>query len=219
MVTVSIHWIVWNLYSHGCDDTYLAGALSAAVHRPFLCVLVHNSVVDADSAVHVYFRFQLYAFLRLWEKKRGEKRGLLRMDCGKFHFAKDPVQMNHWLTPWWKHCLTLASSANATDSQLTHLCIYMSLIKNLATRYYYSDKCTGNALTGSRGKDWEKRREPTVTKGKPWRAMELTTLRRSMDSFLTTTPSPLSSLNMLAMSSQEKPQTGWISEYGGEKNK
>lgn len=47
--------------------------------------------------------------------------------------------------------------------------------------------------------------------------VELTTLRRSIDSFFTTTPIPLSSLNMLAMSSQDKPQTGWTSGWREEK--
>lgn len=41
----------FRFYSRMCDDTDLAGALSAAVHGPFTLVLVHNAVVDADSTL------------------------------------------------------------------------------------------------------------------------------------------------------------------------
>lgn len=47
--------------------------------------------------------------------------------------------------------------------------------------------------------------------------VELTTLRRPMDSFSTTIPSPLTSLNMLAMSTQDRPQTAWTSGWRGGK--
>lgn len=46
------------------DDTDLAGALGAAVHRPFTLVLVHNAVVDADSTL-VHLLLQQRAFLGL----------------------------------------------------------------------------------------------------------------------------------------------------------
>lgn len=59
------------------DDTYLAGALGAAVHRPLIFVLVHNAVVDADSASVVDLIFQQHAILRLWrrEGERKKKKG------------------------------------------------------------------------------------------------------------------------------------------------
>lgn len=84
----------------------------------------------------------------------------------------------------------------------------MGLIKVLATGCDYSD--IQETLAGSKGKDGEK---GGADRGQSM--VELTTLRRSMDSFLTTTPSPLSSLNMPAMSSQDKPQTcpGWTSGF------
>lgn len=56
------------------DETYLAGALSAAVHRPLVFVLVHNAVVDADSALAVHLIFQQHAFLRLWRREGGRKK-------------------------------------------------------------------------------------------------------------------------------------------------
>lgn len=65
-----------------CDDTYLAGALGAAVHGPFIFVFVHHAIVEADSTVDVHLIFQQCAVLRLG-KKEIERRGLLRMENGK----------------------------------------------------------------------------------------------------------------------------------------
>lgn len=80
------------------DDTDLAGALSAAVHRPFILVLVHNAVVDADSTL-VHLLLQQRAFLRLRGREgqggREERELIRRME--NFHFAKVPAQMN-------RHC-------------------------------------------------------------------------------------------------------------------
>lgn len=75
------------------DDTDLAGALGAAVHRPFTVVLVHDAVVDADSTL-VHLILQQRAFLRLRAREgreREEKELIRRME--NFHFAKVPVQM------------------------------------------------------------------------------------------------------------------------------
>lgn len=69
-------------YSRTRDDTYLAGALGAAVHRPLIFVLVHNAVVDADSALAVHSIFQQHAFLRLW-RREGERERKKRVDRGE----------------------------------------------------------------------------------------------------------------------------------------
>lgn len=61
------------MYSRRCNDTYLAGALSAAIYSPFIFVLVHDAVVDANSTVDVHLIFQQSAVLRLWEEREGEK--------------------------------------------------------------------------------------------------------------------------------------------------
>lgn len=54
-------------------DTDLAGALGAAVHRPFTLVLVRNAVVEAGSSL-VYLNFQQRAFLRLRGREGGRER-------------------------------------------------------------------------------------------------------------------------------------------------
>lgn len=66
-VTVSLFF---RFYSRTRDDTDLAGALGAAVHRPFILVLVHNAVVDADSTL-VHLLLQQHAVLGL-RRREGE---------------------------------------------------------------------------------------------------------------------------------------------------
>lgn len=72
-VTVSLPFM---FYSWTCDDTHLAGALGAAVHRPLVLVLAYDAVVDADPALVLYLTFHLHALLSLWgECEGGEKKG------------------------------------------------------------------------------------------------------------------------------------------------
>lgn len=70
-VTVSLFF---RFYSRMRDDTDLAGALGAVVHRPFILVLVHNAVVDADSSL-VHLDFQQHTFLRLRGEREGGREG------------------------------------------------------------------------------------------------------------------------------------------------
>lgn len=60
--------------------THLAGALSAAVHRPLIFVLVHDAVVDANATVDVDLIFQQSAVLRLWGDR--EREGGVAQDGG-----------------------------------------------------------------------------------------------------------------------------------------
>lgn len=64
----------FRFYSRTRDDTDLAGALGAAVHRPFILVLVHNAVVDADSTlVHLLLQQRALLGLRGREGEGGRK--------------------------------------------------------------------------------------------------------------------------------------------------
>lgn len=63
-------------------DAHLAGALGAAIHGPFIFVLVFESVVDANSTGDVHLIFQQRAVLRL-EGNRGREREFLRTEHGK----------------------------------------------------------------------------------------------------------------------------------------
>ena len=85
------------LHSTRCGDTYLAGALSAAVHGPFIFVLVQDAIVEANSTVDVHLINQQIAVLRLGDGKGGRERkqGCLGWRMENFHFAKVPAQMNH----------------------------------------------------------------------------------------------------------------------------
>lgn len=132
--------------------------------------------------------------------------------------------MNHRPTPWLRHFLTLARQRKCKRQPNIFLRIHMGLIKTLASVCHYSDKWlhSGNPLAGGQ---WRKDGAERIKANEKWLRVDtltahpLTTLRRSLDSFLTTTPSPLSSLNMLTMSLHENPQTDWMSEYRrGESN-
>lgn len=63
------------------EDSYLAGALGAAVHAPLVLVVVHDAVVDADPAVDVHLVFHQRTLLRLGETEMerwrdGEREGV-----------------------------------------------------------------------------------------------------------------------------------------------
>lgn len=91
-------WLGLRLHSSRCDDTYLAGALGAAIHSPFIFILVHDAVVEAHSTLDVHFIFKLQANFRLGGKEKGRmRRGLLGME--NLYFAKVPIQMIHQPTP------------------------------------------------------------------------------------------------------------------------
>lgn len=117
-VTVSLFF---GIYSRMRDDTDLAGALGAAVHRPFILVLVHNAIVDAHSTLV----FQQCAFLRL--KGEGgmerEEKGVDQKD-GKLSLCQSS-STNESLTD--SVIKTLPDSSEAAQVQATanqRICVF-----------------------------------------------------------------------------------------------
>lgn len=123
-VTVSLFF---RFYSRMRDDTDLAGALGAAVHRPFTLVLVLNAVVDADSTL-VHLFFQQRAFLRLsWREGRRDGEGGKGVDQkdGKLSLCQSS-STNELLTD--TVIKTLPDSSEAAQTQPTahqHICIFI----------------------------------------------------------------------------------------------
>lgn len=59
-------------HSSRCDDAYLASALGAAIDGPFISVLAHDAVVDANSFAQIHRIYYGTAFLSL-EGRRDRK--------------------------------------------------------------------------------------------------------------------------------------------------
>ena len=106
-----------------CDGTDLAGALSADIHGPFVFVLVHNAVVDANSTSAVNFFSQLQALLSLWEEREGGEGGCSGWRMENLHSAKVPIQMESLTDTTIK---TFLDSNEAAQKQpaAKHFCVF-----------------------------------------------------------------------------------------------
>lgn len=105
------------LHSSRCDDTYLAGALGAAIHSPFFFVIVHDAVVDANATADFHLVSDEIAFLRLKEKREKE---LLRME----NFPRQSSNRNE--SPTDTVIMTLLETSGAVQMQTTakHICVF-----------------------------------------------------------------------------------------------
>ncbi len=110
------------MHSSRCDDTYLAGALGAAIHRPFILVFVHHAVVDANSCVDVYLSFQLITVLRLGEKREREREKGVAQD-GKLSLCQSSNTDESLTNTMIK---TLLDSSEAVQMQPTakRICVF-----------------------------------------------------------------------------------------------
>lgn len=152
------------------DDTYLAGALGAAVHRPLIFVLVHNAVVDADSALAPHLIFQQHALLRLWrrEGEREGKKGLIGAKDGKLSRCQRS-STNESLTD--TVIKTLLDSSEAVQKQPTanqHICVFRWVSLGFGHRLLFQRQVVTNAgyFNWKQRERW--REGETVAEGSPW---------------------------------------------------
>lgn len=108
---------------------------------------------------------------------------------------------------------TLLDSSEAVQIQPTanqHICVFTWVSLRFWPRaaVTVTSGCTRRILLLEAKGKMERRGETVAGDSPP---LKLTSFWRSLDSFLTTVPIPLSSLNMLARSSQDRPQTDWTS--------
>lgn len=209
--------LLLKVYSRTRDDTHLAGTLGAAVHRPLIFVLVHNAVVDADSNLDVHLMFQQLANLGLWRREGGRgKKGLIRTKDGKVSLCQSSSTNDSLTDTVIKTSLDSSGAVQIQPTANQHICVFrwVSLRFWPQAAITVTSGCTRRILKLEAKGKMERR---GGNSGRGQSLVELTTLRRPMDSFSTTIPSPLTSLNMLAMSTQDRPQTAWTSGWRGGK--
>lgn len=124
-----VGWFLMGASSRG-GDTYLAGTLSAAVHSPFIFVLVHNAVVEANAAVDVHLLSKQCAVDRLRGKKK-EGGGGLAQD-GKVPLCQGSSTNESAAETVIKTLLDSTEAVQMPPTAKKYLCIHMGLIRDLA---------------------------------------------------------------------------------------